>query len=194
LQMFLKPMNLLILDEPTNHLDLYSKDILLDALNKFSGTIIFVSHDRSFMEALSTKTLELTPGTGSSPASARLFYGNYAYYLERTSSEGQEGRAGIAEGTVTAKSSMEKRTMDKQRQALVRRLQRQEEDLLRALAALEREKNLLETELALPLVYSNGEKAREVKRKIDENAAAVDKKTREWEAVAAELEGAKDPQ
>jgi ATP-binding cassette subfamily F protein 3 len=146
------------------------------------------------MEALSTKTLELKPGTGASPAVARLFYGNYAYYLERTSSEEQEKRAETAEGTVTAKSSMEKRTMDKQRQALVRRLQRQEEDLLKVLAALESEKNLLEEELARPLVYSNGEKAREVKRKIDENAAAADEKTREWEAVAAELEGAKDPQ
>jgi ATP-binding cassette subfamily F protein 3 len=190
LQMFLKPMNLLILDEPTNHLDLYSKDILLDALNKFSGTIIFVSHDRSFMEALSTKTLELTPGTGFSPAAARLFYGNYAYYLERMSGEGPQ--AEIAEGTVTAKSSMEKRTMDKQRQALVRRLQRQEEELLKALASLESEKKLLETELARPDVYTNGEKAREVKRKINENAAEVEKKTSEWEAVAAELEGARD--
>ncbi|MDR2103217.1 MAG: ATP-binding cassette domain-containing protein, partial [Treponema sp.] len=60
LKMLLKPMNLLVLDEPTNHLDLLSKDILLDTLKKFSGTIIFVSHDRSFMEALSTKTLELS--------------------------------------------------------------------------------------------------------------------------------------
>ena len=192
LQMFLKPMNLLILDEPTNHLDLYSKDILLDALNKFLGTIIFVSHDRSFMEALSTKTLELTPGTGASPAAARLFYGNYAYYLERTSAGEQEGQAETA--AVTPKSSLEKRVMDKQRQALVRRLQRQEEELLGALAALESEKNRLEAELARPDVYANGEKAREVKRKIDENAAASDEKTREWEAVAAELEGARDAQ
>ncbi|MDR1836879.1 MAG: ABC-F family ATP-binding cassette domain-containing protein [Treponema sp.] len=194
LQMFLKPMNLLILDEPTNHLDLYSKDILLDALDKFSGTIIFVSHDRSFMEALSTKTLELRPGTGSSPAAARLFYGNYAYYLERTSAEGQEGQAETAGEALAPKSSVEKRVMDKQRQALVRRLQKREEEVLKELEALENEKNLLEAELARPMVYTNGEKAREVKRKIEENAAAADKKTREWEAVAAELEGAKDAQ
>jgi ATP-binding cassette subfamily F protein 3 len=191
LQMFLKPMNLLILDEPTNHLDLYSKDILLDALNKFPGTIIFVSHDRSFMEALSTKTLELTPGTGSFPASARLFYGNYAYYLERSSGEGQERRAEIAGETGTPKSSLEKRTMDKQRQALVRRLQKKEEDILESLKSLESEKIMLEAELAQPDVYSNGEKAKAVKLKIDENAAASDKKTREWEAVAVELESAK---
>jgi ATP-binding cassette subfamily F protein 3 len=87
LKMFLRPVNLLVLDEPTNHLDLYSKDILLDALKNFSGTIIFVSHDRGFMEALSTKTFELSPrikADGQSiAASSRLYYGNYAYYLER---------------------------------------------------------------------------------------------------------------
>ena len=194
LKMFLKPMNFLILDEPTNHLDLYSKDILLDALNKFSGTIIFVSHDRSFMEALSTKTLELTPGTGASPASARLFYGNYAYYLERTANEGKERQAEISAATETPKSSLERRTADKQKQANVRRLQRQEEEVLKTLEALESEKTLLNAELARPEVYSNMEKAREVKRKLDERAAAIEEKTREWEVVAAKLEDARTVQ
>ena len=81
LRMLLKPMNLLVLDEPTNHLDLQSKDILLGCLKAFRGTIIFVSHDRGFMEALSTKTLELQAGR------PRLFYGNYAYYLDRVERE-----------------------------------------------------------------------------------------------------------
>ncbi|MDR1046144.1 MAG: ABC-F family ATP-binding cassette domain-containing protein [Treponema sp.] len=86
LKMLLKPINLLILDEPTNHLDLHSKDILLDTLRRFSGTIIFVSHDRSFMEALSTRVLELASVAPGVSAAARLFYGNYAYYLERLNS------------------------------------------------------------------------------------------------------------
>ena len=81
LKMLLKPMNLLILDEPTNHLDLQSKDILLECLKSFSGTVIFVSHDRDFMEALSTKTLGLESGR------PRLFYGNYSYYLDRLERE-----------------------------------------------------------------------------------------------------------
>jgi ATP-binding cassette subfamily F protein 3 len=94
LRMLLKPVNLLILDEPTNHLDLQSKDILLDALRAYQGTIIFVSHDRAFMEALSTKTLELSPrGTGQ-PAAARLFYGNYAYYLDRIEREPESAQGG----------------------------------------------------------------------------------------------------
>jgi ATP-binding cassette subfamily F protein 3 len=94
LRMLLKPVNLLILDEPTNHLDLHSKDILLDALKAFTGTIIFVSHDRAFMEALSTKTLELNPrdleAGNSGPAVHRLFYGDYGYYLDRLEREKAE--------------------------------------------------------------------------------------------------------
>ena len=57
LRLLLRPLNLLILDEPTNHLDLHSKDVLLDALNAFTGTIIFVSHDRGFIEGLATGCL-----------------------------------------------------------------------------------------------------------------------------------------
>ncbi|MDR1278540.1 MAG: ABC-F family ATP-binding cassette domain-containing protein [Treponema sp.] len=95
LKILLRPINLLILDEPTNHLDIHSKDILLDALKAFAGAIIFVSHDRAFMEALSTKTLELSPRipeAGSpGPAVHRLFYGDYGYYLNRLEQENAAG-------------------------------------------------------------------------------------------------------
>lgn len=191
LKMFLKPMNLLILDEPTNHLDLYSKDILLDALNKFSGTIIFVSHDRSFMEALSTKTLELSPGAASSRA--RLFYGNYAYYLDRINSESAnkgsgENTSNSINNTEQVTDSKEYRADNKQRQTVARRLEKRETDILKELGDLESKKNNLEAKLADPDVYSNGEKAKAVKQKLDECNIAIETKTREWEAVASELE------
>ena len=191
LKMFLKPMNLLILDEPTNHLDLYSKDILLDALSKFTGTIIFVSHDRAFMEALSTKTLELRPGSGTAAAAAKLFYGNYAYYLDRL--DGGETGANEKKETspVRQKSAEETRAIDKQRQALIRRLERQEAEILKALEELEGEKARLEAELARPEVYSNGEKAKAAKLKLDECAAAIEAKTGEWETAVAEMEESK---
>jgi ATP-binding cassette subfamily F protein 3 len=184
LKMFLKPMNLLILDEPTNHLDLYSKDILLDALNKFKGTVIFVSHDRAFMEALSTKTLELSAGTGDIPARARLFYGNYAYYLDRLSNE-KTGSQPYVIPQAQQKNSAERRD-DKQKQTLLRRLEKQEGEILGDLEELERKKTQLEAELALPEVYSSGEKSRTVKAKLDECITAIEEKTREWEAVAGE--------
>jgi ATP-binding cassette subfamily F protein 3 len=187
LKMLLKPLNLLILDEPTNHLDLHSKDILLDALFKFAGTVIFVSHDRYFMEALSTKTLELTPGTGSFPARARLFYGNYAYYLDRINSEEASPETGKA-ARPAEKSSNEERTAGKQRQTVIRRLERQEAEILAGLEELEKTKSAFEAEMASPQVYSNGEKAKEVKTRLDECTAAIEAKTGEWEAVAAELD------
>jgi ATP-binding cassette subfamily F protein 3 len=200
--MLLKPMNLLILDEPTNHLDLHSKDVLLETLNQFKGTIIFVSHDRAFMEALSTKTLELSPGDGGASSQAKLFYGGYGYYLEKISRRGAEDAEGITKEEVRGKreerkreggdeqraeqiSAMEHRTQNKQRQAELRKLQKQEAELLNAIDGLENEKSRLEAELSLPAVYSNGEKARAVKQKLDECIAALKTKTSEWEAVAA---------
>jgi ATP-binding cassette subfamily F protein 3 len=187
LKILLKPMNLLILDEPTNHLDLHSKDILLDALLQFTGTIIFVSHDRAFMEALSTKTLELSPGTGNSPASSKLYYGNYAFYLEKTNGL----RFDPAQPPKQKKDPNEKRVQDKRKQALIRRLEKQEEEILGALEKKKKKKSKLEAELAGAEVYSNGEKARLVKNKLDEAICALEAKTAEWEAVSAELEGVK---
>ena len=81
LKLLLRPVNFLILDEPTNHLDMHSKDVLLDALKDFGGTVIFVSHDRGFIENLSTRVLELKPGQ------FRLFPGDYKYYMERLERE-----------------------------------------------------------------------------------------------------------
>jgi ATP-binding cassette subfamily F protein 3 len=249
LRMLLKPMNLLILDEPTNHLDLYSKDILLETLRRFTGTIIFVSHDRAFMEALSTKTLELAPRASGSPAAARLFYGDYGYYLERLEREADDaveagpalngksldihdafvetrpapvpGQTAYNEGVETAAAAVssqsemkaetlpktilikaaapagdglsdtERRAFTKQRQAIVRRLERQEGEILKALEALEAEKTALEAELSRPEVYSDGEKARTVKRNLDNVNAKATEKTREWEFAAEELEQAR---
>jgi ATP-binding cassette subfamily F protein 3 len=261
LRMLLKPMNLLILDEPTNHLDLQSKDILMGCLKAFKGTVIFVSHDRGFMEALSTKTLELAYGKpppygrlasnagGSSEARRhRLFYGNYAYYLDRvereaarlaaqeaaeTQGQDQNDRPSIADtdrapnsvatpelfrplGTAEASSAepgensrtlpksiliktgqpspptaAERREQEKQRQTLVRRLERAETEILRAMEGLEAEKARLEAELARPDVYSSREKARAIKVKLDETAAALEGKSAEWEAAAKDLEKAR---
>jgi ATP-binding cassette subfamily F protein 3 len=88
LKLLLRPVNLLILDEPTNHLDMHSKDVLLNALKDFGGTVIFVSHDRGFIEDLSTRVLELKPGL------FRTFPGDYRYYIERVSSEQLAGSNG----------------------------------------------------------------------------------------------------
>jgi ATP-binding cassette, subfamily F, member 3 len=76
-RMLLRPSNFLLLDEPTNHLDLRAKDVLLESLEEFSGTIVFVSHDRYFIEHLATRVFEIADGE------VHVFPGNFADYLWR---------------------------------------------------------------------------------------------------------------
>jgi len=85
-RMLLRPSNVLLLDEPTNHLDLDSKEVLLDALVDYGGTLIFVSHDRYFVERLATKIIEIGNGT------AIAFPGTYKEFLYHKTHSGQEER------------------------------------------------------------------------------------------------------
>ena len=73
-----QPINLLILDEPTNHLDIQSREVLLEALQKFDGTVILVSHDRHFLRSLVNRVFEIDHGE------MRIYEGNYDYYLRQT--------------------------------------------------------------------------------------------------------------
>ncbi len=82
--MLLDPPNFLVLDEPTNHLDLATKEMLIEALKDFEGTMLFVSHDRAFLRGLANRVLELAVEEHEEPA---LFGGSYAEYVERTGHE-----------------------------------------------------------------------------------------------------------
>jgi ATP-binding cassette subfamily F protein 3 len=87
-RMLLRPSNTLLLDEPTNHLDLDSKEVLLDALVDYGGTLIFVSHDRYFVERLATKIIEVGNQT------ALVYPGTYREFLWHKEHQGREGQAG----------------------------------------------------------------------------------------------------
>src|SRR5689334_649450 len=89
-RMLLRPSNTLLLDEPTNHLDLDSKEVLLDALVDYGGTLLFVSHDRYFVERLATKIVEVGNGT------ALVYPGTYKEFLWHKEHEGADGRDGQA--------------------------------------------------------------------------------------------------
>jgi len=90
-RMLLHPSNFLLLDEPTNHLDLRAKDVLLESLKKFTGTVVFVSHDRYFIDKLATRVFEIGDGH------IEVFPGNYEDYLWR-----KQGREGVAPGVEQA--------------------------------------------------------------------------------------------
>jgi len=81
-RMLVRPSNFLLLDEPTNHLDLRAKDVLLEALAAYTGTVVFVSHDRYFIDKLATRVFEIAGGE------VNVFPGNYEDYLWRK--EGKE--------------------------------------------------------------------------------------------------------
>jgi len=94
-RLLLSPANCLLLDEPTNHLDIRSKDILMESLQEYGGTIVFVSHDRYFLDGLATKVLEVGSGTGT------VYLGNYEDYLAKkkleTEQAGLETKPPVAE-------------------------------------------------------------------------------------------------
>jgi ATPase subunit of ABC transporter with duplicated ATPase domains len=85
-RLLLDPPNFLVLDEPTNHLDLATKEMLIQALTKYEGTMLFVSHDRTFLRGLSNRVLELGGETGTDPE-PHAYLGSYVEYVERTGHE-----------------------------------------------------------------------------------------------------------
>ena len=196
LQLLLSPVNLLILDEPTNHLDIHSKDVLLEALKDFGGTVIFVSHDRGFIEKLATKVLSLSDGT------YKYFPGGYDYYLEQLeknyAGEGEVQNNSAASGSVaaantsgndTASASDTKLSWEEQkkREAEKRKIEKEVQKIEEQIDALETKKAELETKMANPEVYSNGEKAKAVQTELNEVTSKIDELTEEWTEAAEKL-------
>jgi ATP-binding cassette subfamily F protein 3 len=191
LKMLLHPANLLILDEPTNHLDLTSKDVLLEALKSFEGTVLFVSHDRLFIEELADRVLELEDGARPS-----WYVGDYRYYLEKKASLAAEPeaeardsalRAGAPSGSEGSRSGPASYGEDKARKARSRKLQRREEEILARIEAIGAQKAAAEREMGLPANYSDGNKMRRLAAGIEELEVEAAALNAEWEQVASEL-------
>ena len=185
LQLLLSPVNLLILDEPTNHLDIHSKDVLLEALKGFGGTVVFVSHDRGFIEQLATNVLELKPGE------FKYFPGDYIYYQEQIGAEtaGDGTVFENAKGTASAKTAPveevksetklsweEQKKKDAERRKIEREVQRLEQEL----EFFEGQKKDLEAKMANPEVYSNGEKAKAVQLELNKVSEKIEEVTEQW--------------
>lgn len=201
LKLLLRPVNLLILDEPTNHLDMHSKDVLLDALKDFGGTVVFVSHDRGFIEELSTRVLELKPGE------YRIFPGDYKYYMQRLEDEAngiapsgnaelksknEESRSSKNEAAPSADAGKSQAKLDweekKKLEAEKRKAEKNVKTLEDEILKIETEKKTEENKMADPAVYSNGEKAKAVQKKIGELSARLDELNEKWMEAADALE------
>ena len=197
LRLLLRPVNLLVLDEPTNHLDMHSKDVLLDALKDCGGTVIFVSHDRGFIEGLATRVLELAPGR------SRNFPGGYVYYQERLAAEaaaaaGTDTAGNTAPAAAAALENAPKAAAktagqlsweeEKRLNAERRKKEREVERLEKEIAAAEQEKAGLETKLADPAVYSDGAACAAVQKSLEAAVAKSDELTAQWEQAAMALE------
>lgn len=206
LQLLLSPVNLLVLDEPTNHLDLHSKDVLLKALKDFGGSVVFVSHDRGFIEQLATQVLALADGT------YKYYPGDYNFYLEQEAKLSDSGlentgaaqTAGTKNGNSQSAQNISKASSSeengensavkqdwleqKKRNTERRKIERLVQSLEEEISALEEKKSKLEEEIAKPEVYSSGEKAKAVQAQIEAVSKEIESKTTEWEEAALKLE------
>lgn len=180
LLLLLSPVNLLILDEPTNHLDIHSKDVLLEALKGFGGTVIFVSHDRGFIEQLATQVLHLEPGI------SRYYPGDYVFYMEQMEKQNQQEEENVSaapalKAASAATSWEEQKKIEAERRKKEREISRLEAEITQ----LEDKKKELENKMADPSVYSNGEKAKAVQREIEEVALKIEEFTEKWMEISS---------
>ncbi|CAM4116037.1 ABC-F family ATP-binding cassette domain-containing protein [Mesobacillus thioparans] len=183
-KLMLQSSNFLILDEPTNHLDLDSKEVLENALIDYPGTILFVSHDRYFINRIATKVLELDRG------GATEFLGDYDYYvekkLEQEELEALARQAAIAAGTITEHVKQDKTSyqQDKEAKKLERQRKRRMEEVEALIDKLEAEVAEYEELLCDPEVFQNHEKAGEINSKIESAKEKLDELMEEWTELA----------
>jgi ATP-binding cassette subfamily F protein 3 len=180
-RMLLKPANLLLMDEPTNHLDLFSKDVLLDALRSFSGTVVFVSHDRHFIDGLATRVVEVEGGDLTS------YMGDYEYYLAKKAGNdvGAIRELPANDAPVSKEDRQQQRELDKQRQKEERARQKRIAELEATIATEEALLEKLSAKLADPEIagdYQAIHAAAEEHSAIDARLKAL---YAEWEQTAS---------
>ena len=186
-KLVLSNANFLILDEPTNHLDIMSKEILEDALNGYEGTILYVSHDRYFINRTAHRILDLTEGQFVS------YVGNYDYYLEKHDTvmaaiEANAPRNADADSAVAAKAAESEVKLDwkaqKEEQA---RLRKKENDLKKCeekIAELEERISEIDTEMSDPAIGTQVAKLQELTKEQAACQEQLEKLYEQWEELA----------
>ncbi|MFJ7471769.1 ATP-binding cassette domain-containing protein [Peribacillus frigoritolerans] len=179
-KMMMQKGNFLILDEPTNHLDLDSKLVLENALIDYPGTILFVSHDRYFINRIATKVIELSKDGNEE------FLGDYDYYLEKKQEQAEIQALEQQDQAKTLDAAVEKTNykIDKEAKKAERQRKRRIEEIEAAMELLETEITEYNDLLCDPNVFQDHEKVMEVQTKLDHAQESLDQLLEEW----AELE------
>jgi ATP-binding cassette, subfamily F, member 3 len=192
-RMLLHPSNFLLLDEPTNHLDLRAKDVLLESLQKFTGTVVFVSHDRYFIDKLATRVFEIGEGR------VEVFPGNYEDYLRSKEAPAAEpaiaeasrngGRPGTVESTPFSKpaetpppesEAKQKRINPLKLKQMQDRCQELEEEIARL------ETSIAVTETSLQNFVSVEQTQRQT-AELERSKSGLEQRMAEWEELAQTL-------
>jgi len=181
-KLMLEKNNLLVLDEPTNHLDITSKQVLEDALENYEGTIVFVSHDRYFINKIANKVLDITGDDYS------IYLGNYDYYLEKREQE------------LIAKKLKEEKTdevqekvandyaLGKEEKKRIRKLERTREELLEKIESLEEKVTIVNNELTKEEVYTDAIKVQEYNEELRSLNQEIEDLNNTWLEIEEELE------
>ncbi len=178
-KILLAPSNFLLLDEPTNHLDMRAKDVLLEALKKYSGTVVFVSHDRYFIDNLATRIFEIEDGH------VHDYAGNYEDYLWRK--QGGQAPAAAAQSAAPAAAAPPVAEGNKKRAnpMKVKKLQDRLREVERQVASLESEIARHEAELA---EFKTVEETLRLTELVAARRGELESRVAEWEELSAELE------
>ena len=181
-KLMLEKNNLLVLDEPTNHLDITSKQVLEDALENYEGTIVFVSHDRYFINKIANKVLDITGDDYS------IYLGNYDYFLEKREQE------------LIAKKLKEEKTdevqekvandyaLGKEEKKRIRKLERTREELLEKIESLEEKVTIVNNELTKEEVYTDAIKVQEYNEELRSLNQEIEDLNNTWLEIEEELE------
>ncbi|MDO5037927.1 MAG: ABC-F family ATP-binding cassette domain-containing protein [Tissierellia bacterium] len=181
LKLMLGQGNFLLLDEPTNHLDIDSKEILEEALRNYTGSILAISHDRYFLNAVCQKTLVLDP------EGLRVYEGNYDYYLEKLEAlraEEEDPQEGDLSRTEKDRIKKERRLSQKER----RQKKAQKKDLEAEIARLEARQEDLEETLSLPESYEDHQRAFQLAEDLEATKKTLEALYQDWVLLEEDLE------
>lgn len=173
--------NFLILDEPTNHLDIDNKEVLENALIDYQGTLLFVSHDRYFINRIANKVIEL------SPEGSKLYLGDYDYYLEKKKEE-EEIAELQAKEAAPVEAPKKKFYQDKEQQKLIRSLRRKIEAIEETLSTLDEEIAELEIQMSQPDILNDHVQLLELTNDLEAKKAEQEEQLSSWEELSLELE------